>query len=198
MNFLAHSYLSGSDHKILVGNFIGDFVKGKQYKNYDDSIQKGIILHREIDYYTDKHEVYLDSKSRLKSKYRHYSGVIVDMFYDHFLAANWTDYCDQDLLLYTQDIYKKINAHIDIVPEGVKRLLSYMVPGNWVYAYGGLEGLNAALTGMSHRTKFESKMEQATDDLKSNYAEFQSEFRLFFPEVIRFAESFDFVKMGKS
>ena len=61
MNFLAHSYLSGSDQKILVGNFIGDFVKGKQYENYDDSIQKGIILHREIDYYTDKHEVYLDS-----------------------------------------------------------------------------------------------------------------------------------------
>jgi len=198
MNFLAHSYLSGSDQKILVGNFIGDFVKGKQYENYDDSIQKGIILHREIDYYTDKHEIYLDSKSRLKPKYRHYSGVIVDMFYDHFLAVNWTDYCDQDLLLSTQDIYKKINAHIDIVPDGVKRLLSYMVPGNWLYSYAGLEGLNAALTGMSHRTKFESKMEQATDDLKRHYAEFQSEFRLFFPDVIQFAESFDFVKIGKS
>ena len=82
MNFLAHLHLSGNDPNILVGNFIGDFVKGKQVNSFEPGIAKGILLHRAIDYFTDKHEVVAKSKGRLREKYRHYSGVIIDIFYD--------------------------------------------------------------------------------------------------------------------
>jgi len=92
MNFLAHAYLSGTDPKILIGNLIGDFVKGKQMDAYSEQLKNGIQLHREIDHYTDHHNVTLKSKKRLRSQFRHYSGVIVDMFYDHFLAFHWNKY----------------------------------------------------------------------------------------------------------
>jgi acyl carrier protein phosphodiesterase len=90
MNFLAHLHLSGNNPNIMLGNFMGDFVKGKSYRQqYEPEIIKGIELHRSIDEFTDSHPVVTESKNRLRPTYRHYSGVIVDVFYDHFLAANW-------------------------------------------------------------------------------------------------------------
>ena len=97
MNYLAHTYLSGTDSDILVGNFIADAVKGRQVDNYSEKIQQGIHLHREIDTYTDSHEVTKRSKSRLYEKYRHYSAVIIDIFYDHYLAVEWNNYHQQNL-----------------------------------------------------------------------------------------------------
>ena len=96
MNFLAHLYLSGDNPKVKVGNFIGDFVKGKNLKDrFEADIARGIGLHREIDWFTDTHSIVKQSKDRLRPKYRHYSGVIVDIFYDHFLAKNWDRYSKQ-------------------------------------------------------------------------------------------------------
>src|SRR5450432_1821563 len=90
MNFLAHLYLSGDNPQVMIGNFIGDFVKGKNLtERFDTDVAKGIALHREIDWFTDTHIVVKQSKDRLRPKYRHYAGVIVDIFYDHFLAKNW-------------------------------------------------------------------------------------------------------------
>ena len=103
MNFLAHIYLSGEDEGITIGNFIADGIKGKKYLSYPASIQKGILLHRGIDSFTDSHPTVRQSTARLHENYGHYSGVIVDILYDHFLAKNWEEYHEQDLacLLYT-------------------------------------------------------------------------------------------------
>jgi len=193
MNFLAHSYLSGSDPQVLVGNFIGDFVKGRQYLDYPKSIREGILLHREIDTFTDTHEIPRESKNKLKAKYRHYSGVIVDMFYDHFLATHWLEYHDEDLLKYTENVYAQLYDLQQHLPSRVLNMLEYMVPSNWMYHYKDIEGIDKALTGMSRRTKFESHMDEAVDDLKRHYKEFDSEFCHFFPEAKKFAENYDFV-----
>ena len=89
MNYLAHIYLSGDDDPLLkIGNFIADSVKGKAFKKYPQAIQNGIKLHREIDTFTDSHPIVFESKHRLFKKSRHYSSVIVDVLYDHFLAKN--------------------------------------------------------------------------------------------------------------
>ena len=92
MNFLAHLYLSGDNEDLIIGNFIADMVKGRQIENFQEEVVKGIELHRKIDYFTDNHAIVDQSKRRLRNKYRLYSGVIVDMFYDHYLAANWSEY----------------------------------------------------------------------------------------------------------
>lgn len=182
MNFLAHAYLSGENKKILVGNFIGDFVKGRQaLHGYDPAIVTGITLHRLIDTYTDAHAVVKESKNRLRPKYRHYSAVIVDVFYDHFLAKNWNKFHHQPLVVFADNVYSTIMEHSEIIPPEVNHMLSYMIPGNWLVHYAEPEGIARALHGMSRRTAYDSRMEEAITDLRKHFHLFEKEFMEFFP-----------------
>ncbi len=190
MNFLAHLYLSGEDEKIKTGNFIGDFVKGNQLYEYESQVQTGIRLHRTIDAFTDSHPTVLESKKRLRSKFRHYAPVIVDIFYDHFLAKNWSDFSSVDLKAYTLNFYSMISEYSSVIPRAVNTMLIYMSEKNWLYNYQCLDGIDHALTEMSKRTKFDSKMDLAIGSLKENYDEFETEFGFFFPELQHHAQSF--------
>lgn len=184
MNFLAHLYLSGDNPKLMVGNFIGDFVKGKNaLEKFEPEIIRGIELHRSIDAFTDKHAIVSLSKDRLREKYRHYSGVIVDVFYDHFLAKNWPDYHSQPLLDFSLAAYKTIESYEKVLPEEVKQMLPYMKRGNWLLNYSFVEGIHRALSGMASRTTFVSKMEEASSELVTHYDAFEKEFREFLPEL---------------
>lgn len=191
MNFLAHLYLSGDNHKIMLGNFIGDFVKGRNaLEQFDPEIIRGIELHRAIDEFTDSHPIVTVSKNRLRPKYRHYSGVIVDVFYDHFLARNWDTYHPELLPDFADKAYDVIQSHDPILPKEVKFMMPYMIKGNWLVNYAKTEGIHRALSGMARRTPYESKMEQSVEDLKKNYAEFSQEFATFFPTLKQFATEF--------
>lgn len=191
MNFLAHVYLSGNDREIIVGNFIGDFVKGRNMlEQYAPGIVKGIELHRSIDDFTDNHPVVTESKKRLYEKYHHYSAVIVDMYYDHLLAHHWSDFHHEPLRVYTLGIYKVIMDQHDILPDEVRRMLMYMMRDNWLLGYAKLEGIHRALSGMSRRTTFRSRMEEAVIDLEQHYDAFKEEFFTFFPELKAHAEEF--------
>ena len=190
MNFLAHLHLSGNDEAVMVGNFIGDFVKGRDLKaQFGEGIARGVELHRAIDEFTDRHAIVKQSKARLWPTYRHYSAVIVDIFYDHFLAADWNDHSGEPLDQFAQRTYQLMASHNHILPEQVKYMLGYMIRGNWLVNYAQVEGIQRALTGMSRRATFESKMEQAVEDLRKYYGEFQSDFRLFLPELKSFSET---------
>ncbi|NOT76110.1 MAG: DUF479 domain-containing protein [Cyclobacteriaceae bacterium] len=189
MNFLAHLYLSGNNPEVMVGNFIGDFVKGRELAPiYGIGIANGIVLHRAIDDFTDHHPIVKQSKKRLFPIYRHYSPVIIDIFYDHFLAANWTQYSTETLGHYAERAYAIVQNHHAVVPEQVNRVLFYMMRDNWLVNYGTVNGIHRALSGMSRRATFESKMQEATKDLEKFYDEFQSEFHLFFPELKNFCD----------
>ena len=182
MNFLAHIYLSGVNEKIMVGNFIGDFVKGRNLAaQFEPDIVKGIEIHRAIDAFTDTHPVVSLSKKRLRSKYRHYAPVIVDVFYDHFLAKNWDQYHSEFLPDFADRTYKTIERFHNILPDDVQYMLPYMIKGNWLVNYAKLEGIERALTGMSRRTTHVSHMEESVNDLRENYDWFKDEFTEFFP-----------------
>jgi len=183
MNFLAHAFLSGDDQQLLVGNFIGDFVKGKAYESYPNRIATGIQLHRAIDGYTDNHPMTTKSKKLLRETYRHYAGVIVDVLYDHFLARNWQKYYSMSLKNYTLQTYSTIEQYGELLPERFKYVFSYMSRDNWLFNYSRLEGIDRALKGMARRTKFDSKMEYAINDIKSDYDVYQDHFEAFIPEI---------------
>lgn len=183
MNFLAHSYLSGTNNKTLAGNFFGDFVKGNQLENYDLKIQHGILLHREIDHFTDNHPIVLQSKKRLRKRYRHYAPVVTDVFYDHFLATNWNSFHHLPLINFTKKTYGILNEYVDLFPDRAQHMFSYMKRDNWLYHYKFVEGIDKALTGMARRTKFDSKMEHSAEDLRNYYNDFENDFHLFFPEI---------------
>lgn len=184
MNFLAHLYLSGPSEKVLVGNFIADFVKGKQIHSFDEEIVEGILLHRKIDHFTDTHPLVAKSKQKLREKYRHYSGVLVDVFYDHFLARNWKDYSSVSLVQFANNFYNTIRKYDQVLPERVLHMLPVMISNNWLVAYASFEGIEKVLQGMSRRTTFTSHMDEALIDLKMHYDEFYEEFSLFFPELV--------------
>jgi len=184
MNFLAHLYLSGTDTSVMLGNFIGDFIKGKNLiEKVGPEIAKGVELHREIDFFTDQHPIVTESKKRLRPKYRHYSGVIVDVFYDHFLAKNWNDYHRQLLPDYADHVYDIIQKNASLLPERVNLMMPYMIKGNWLVNYAKPEGIHRALAGMARRSPYESKMDESVVDLQENYEEFKAEFTTFFPEL---------------
>jgi len=189
MNFLAHLYLSGDDEQIIVGNFIADKVKGKNFdSSFEAGIARGIELHRVIDHFTDTHPLFRKSTARLWSRYRHYSRVIVDMYYDHFLASGWEKYSSETLEQYADKIYKIILNHKTKLPEDIHHITPIMIKYNWLVKYATVEGLGSVFNGMAKRTTFDSKMEFAVEDLILNYSLFQNEFLEFFVDIKQFAK----------
>lgn len=184
MNFLAHLYLSGDNEEVITGNFIADHVKGDSVMKYSASIQSGIRLHREIDAFTDSHPVFLKTRERLNGNYRKYAGVVADMFYDHFLSADWKTYSDESLEGFTERMHSIIIKRFPILPDKSQRYIAYMKKFNWFTGYGTFEGLGRALNGMAIRTPFKSGMENAVQDLKAHYHLYREEFQQFFPEII--------------
>lgn len=189
MNFLAHIYLSGENEGITIGNFIADGIKGKQYKKYPLQIQKGILLHRGIDSFTDQHPTVRKSTKRLHENYGHYSGVIVDILYDHFLAKNWKIYHSQPLDEYVGEFYEMLRKYFEILPTRIQRMMPYMIADNWLLSYATVEGISNILTQMNRRTKERSKMNLAVIELEQYYTEFETEFTCFFEELKTFSKN---------
>lgn len=188
MNFLAHLYLSKDHKNILIGNFISDAVKGNKYLNYPSEIKAGILLHREIDHFTDTHPIVRKSMHRLDPRYRHYDGVIIDILYDHFLAKNWSNYSEIPLEVYAENVYAFLNKNIETFPEELQKLLPSMIQYNWLVNYASLEGIERVLIGMNKRTKGISKMNLAIEDLKTNYSELEEDFTSYFKELEAFTD----------
>jgi acyl carrier protein phosphodiesterase len=183
MNFLAHIYLSGDNDLLKIGNFMADSIHGNKFNDYPTEIKKGILLHRSIDSFTDMHSVYRQSKHRLHEKYGHYSGVIMDIFYDHFLAKNWKTYSDEKLEDYADNFYLLLKENYDLLTEKMKGILPYMFGRNWLVSYASIEGLEMILFQMDQRTKNRVAMHESIVELKQFYLEFDKEFSLFFEEL---------------
>ncbi len=188
MNYLAHIYLSGENDLVTIGNFIADGIKGKTYKKYPEDIQIGILLHRNIDTFTDAHDIVRQSTKRLHEKYGHYSGIIVDILYDHFLAKNWSNYCDVPLKNYVENFYNSLEIHYDLLPTRIQKMMPYMLTDNWLLSYASINGISRVLDGMNRRTKNRSGMDKSIIELKQFYKEFESEFTVFFDELIIFSK----------
>ena len=167
----------------MIGNFIADHIKGSAWKKFPEEIKNGILLHRFIDDYTDHHPVVEKSKARLRNQFHKYTPVIVDVYYDHFLASLWNQYSDELLFDYSQRVYKIILTQNEILPERTKYILQFMIKENWLLHYATTEGLNKILTAMSHRAKFENNMHDAAAFLEKHYDDFKNEFIVFFEEL---------------
>lgn len=188
MNYLAHMYLAGDDADSVIGNFIADHVKGEEINKYTEGIISGIKMHRAVDEFTDNHPIVKLSIARLRPKFRKYSGVIVDMFYDHFLSADWNVYCRTGLETFTAERFEILLSHTEIMPHRAQYLLPFMIKNNWLKMYGTIDGLNRALTGMSKRTAFASQLEIASTELETHYNRFKDEFEEFWPELTEFTK----------
>lgn len=183
MNFLAHIYLSGNNDLLKIGNFMADSIRGHHYLDYPDDIRKGILLHRYIDTFTDAHPIYRKSKHRLHEKYGHYSGVIMDIVYDHYLAKNWSNYSNEKLEDYADSFYQLLQDNCEILTDKIQKMMPSMIARNWLVSYATLEGLEMILFQMDYRTKHRVHMQEAIVEVKQFYTEFEEEFTLYFEEL---------------
>lgn len=190
MNFLAHIFLSGNDDLLKIGNFMADGIRGNDFLKYPEKVQKGIILHRAIDTYTDAHPIWRQSKHRLHERYGHYSGVIIDILYDYFLAKNWTTYSNENLEDYVARFYQSLKDNYEILSPKTKKLMPYMIENNWLVSYASIAGIERILFQMDYRTKHRANMQNAVQELQEFHTEFEEEFTLFFKDLIKMVEDF--------
>lgn len=187
MNFLAHIYLSFDDPQLTLGNFMADSIRGREFGHLPETIQQGIVLHRSIDTYTDTHPIPRQSSRRLHSRYSHYSRVIVDIYYDHFLARHWEKYHPEPLHDFVERFYLLLRENRQFLPGAVQRLMPHMIRENWLANYANLNGISRVLEGMNRRTGYKSGMHLAVEDLTAHYESFGAEFESFFEELIIFS-----------
>ncbi|MDP4206234.1 MAG: ACP phosphodiesterase [Bacteroidota bacterium] len=180
---MAHLYLSGESEGIRIGNFIGDFVKGRKFNDYPLPIANGIMLHRKIDHFTDTNQLTLNSKRLFSSAYRHYSGIIIDMVYDHFLARNWSEYSSYDLDEYLDQFYQSAYKYWDYLPEEMKSILPKIIANQRIQSYQTLQGVQDALFSMSQYTSLPNHTSFALDVIHTNYMHLEEQFKEFFEEV---------------
>ncbi|MBN2237314.1 MAG: DUF479 domain-containing protein [Bacteroidales bacterium] len=186
LNFLAHIYLSGENSGLIIGNFIADMVKGKSYLEYTPEIQAGILLHRKIDFFTDNHPVFRQSKRRIIEEHGRYSGVVIDLYYDHFLAKYWSKYSNENLEDFVCKTYKLFISNFRVLPSKAKYILPFLVRQNWLLNYRNLDALSLIFERMDRRTSYQSGMKNAVFSLKNHYQEIEQDFEEFMPELIRF------------
>jgi acyl carrier protein phosphodiesterase len=185
MNFLGHLYLSGTEPLVIVGNFMADAVKGRDLARFHPQLQEGIRMHRAIDVFTDQHALTLTGRQRLRAQAGKYAGVALDVFYDHVIAANWSELHPEPLPDFAQRMYRLLNAHLDVLPERTRHMLPYMVQHDWLTSYARLEGIGRALHGLSHRVPGGEGLRGAERVLEQYYADYRIEALAFLREMER-------------
>lgn len=184
MNFLAHLFLSGNDAEIRLGNFIGDYVKGKRFDMYPAKVQQGIWLHRAIDALTDSHPSTKICTNILKPGLGRYSGVATDVLFDHVLALEWENYSKRNLENFTRTFYLQLLQHFHILPPPVRRFLPFMIQSDRLYSYKSEEGIHHALEIMSNHTSLPGKAGYVLEQFNINAELFKLHFRLLFSDLI--------------
>lgn len=190
MNYLAHAYLSFNQPAILAGNLFSDFVKGKQVNQYPEEVQKGILLHRAIDSFTDEHPATREASIIFKPYYRLYSAAFIDVSYDHFLANDWQQFTnDESLLEFSQQVYISLDKYRHVFPEPFRQLFPYMKQYNWLYNYRNRSGIERSFAGVVHRAQYLTDSQTAFKLFEDNYHKLQQYYADFFPALHQFAQN---------
>lgn len=189
MNFLAHAYLADGSDESLVGSLMGDFVKGPLDGRYSAALTRALALHRRIDTFTDTHAIVVASRGRVSAMRRRYAGILVDLFYDHFLALHWNDYAELPLREFTARVYGALQRHAAVLPARLRVIAPRMAATDWLASYREVAAVGVALDRIGDRLKRANPLSGSAVELSANYDVFEADFRLFFPNVVRFARS---------
>jgi acyl carrier protein phosphodiesterase len=187
LNYLAHLYLADQTDDSLIGNLLGDFVKGRPGEHYSDEIVAGIMFHRKIDTYADAHPIMRSSRSRIGPRMRRFSGIIIDVCYDHFLARHWRRYCNQDLSLFVQYAYDVLQKNRPVLPERLQRILPYMISEDWLGHYIEIKTVGRTLDRITRRLTRGEQFKGSIAQVMQHYADLESDFLTFFPDLLDYA-----------
>jgi acyl carrier protein phosphodiesterase len=190
MNYLAHLYLADTSDEFLIGSFLGAFVKGSIGDRYSQGISTGIKFHRKVDIYADTHEKSVASRNLFSREKRRFAGIILDICYDHFLSKHWSEYSDTDLPEFIDHVYDLLQKYQDIFPQRLKSVLPLLINQNWLGTYLTLKGVEITLNRIAKRISRKNSLEGSVSEIRSNYADLETNFLAFFPDLVAFTKSF--------
>jgi len=186
MNYLAHLFLSGDDEQTMVGNFIGDYVKGKDLNRFPDNIRNGIVMHRQIDTFTDTHLKFREAKTYFRPEFGLYSGIVIDFLYDHFLAKNWNTYSDYTLRTIAKRSHAALLKNFRFLPIRVQGFLPFLIQNRRLESYSSVSGIMEALNIMSKYTSLPAKADFVLHTIEANYLFFDDNFKTFMFDIIHY------------
>jgi acyl carrier protein phosphodiesterase len=189
MNYLAHLHLGGQRPGQLLGSLYGDFVKGRLQGQFEPEVEAAIQLHRSIDVYTDRHPLVDVSLSRFSVTRRRYAGIVLDVFFDHCLARDWSLYADRPLTQFTSNVYRVLSAESQL-PERLAKIAPHMMAHDWLGSYREFEVLEQVLRGISRRLTRPEELAGAMRELRVLYEPLSEDFRLFYPQLQDFAQNY--------
>lgn len=189
LNYLAHIFLSGDHPEVKLGNFFGDFVKGNQFEAFSPHIRQGILLHRRIDEFTDHHPEFRQAVGILRPHFARYSGIMADMYFDHFLASSFADYSTLSLSRFSCNFYFHALVRYPVLPDRIKRFIFHFTGSNRLKKYASLDGLQSSLQIMRDRKSAAIQPGLAIEMLQLHREELESHFARFFPELMVYAQS---------
>jgi acyl carrier protein phosphodiesterase len=189
MNFLAHAWLAGPEDAYRLGGLLGDFIKGPLPGSLPPAVAEGVRLHRAIDSFAETHPAFRVSRGRVSAARRRVAGIMVDMFYDHFLARHWADYQPAEpLTRFTARQYQLLASLGADLPPRLARILPAMRADDWLASYREVATIALALDRMARRLTRANPLPGAGEELVAGYADFEADFRVFIPDARRFAE----------
>ena len=188
MNYLAHFALAGPETGLLVGGFLGDYIKGRLENRFSPEIERGIRLHRAIDQYTDSHPIVRNSYKRFDPKFRRYAGIITDVAFDHLLAQNWCRYYSEPLESYSASTLEKLLAHKDMLTDAAFQSASRMQEHNSLAHYDQLEFLERSLAYLSGRLKHANPLIEAYPHCEEQLPGLQEDLSVFYPGLMEFCD----------
>ena len=189
MNFLAHFLLTPDDEELLAGQMLGDFLVRGWRERASPRTVSGVELHQAIDAYTDRHPIGMAARNRFPKTYRRYAGIILDVFYDHFLARDFERYSDGEPLdLFSARCYRALQSQRGTAPPRMQRAVDSMTRHDWLGAYASIDGVRGALRGISRRLRRENPLAEAAELLPQMDRALEADFRAFFPQLQEFAQ----------
>jgi acyl carrier protein phosphodiesterase len=188
MNFLAHMLLSCESDSLMTGNFLGDLLRNREIAELPDPIREGVQLHRKIDVFTDNHPRVKRSSHLLHDRHHKYAPVLVDVYYDFFLARHWLRFHPEPLPDFSRRVYQILLAYLDIMPERTRHQLRSMVQDDWLMNYATYEGMELTFRRMSRRVSKPQQLAGAVDSLKMFEPRLEADFLAFFPEIMAYVQ----------
>ncbi|MBA2612216.1 MAG: DUF479 domain-containing protein [Bacteroidetes bacterium] len=185
MNYLAHAFLSNNNTNLLIGNFIADHLRGNNFSNYSPEIIEGIYLHRKIDTFTDSHERFKSSKRLFYKDFERYSGILIDIYFDHLLAKNFSNYSTIHLKEFCDNVYTIYSESEQLLPKSSSNFLDYVIKNNIYYEYSSIAGIEKVLFHLSHRIKHNVMLNDSIAIFKLHEKELEDNFKLFFNDAVK-------------
>lgn len=200
MNWLAHVFLSRPDIEFRLGNLLADLVKGRDRVTMPAAFLDGARQHQAIDAFTDTHQAVHRSRARIGGDYRHATGILVDVFYDHFLALDWDHYANEPLEAFTARLYADIRAHPIELPTEARAAVERMLHDDRLGSYRHLEGIEASLRRVSLRLEARTGrnfgLERGVTELVAHFEGLRSDFAEFFPQLVTHVREYQDAAQG--